>query len=112
MEARGHIFTVPAEPGGIRTLTSEHSSIHELNPAWSSDGKWVAYLSDKSDEYEVDSRPQMGGEETRLTTDGGIYRYGPTWSPDSKKLAYWDKLHQLWDVRIEEKKPALVDKAE
>lgn len=112
MEARGNIFTVPAEHGSIRTLTTEHSSIHELNPAWSPDGKWIAYLSDKTGEYEVYTRPQMGGDETRITTDGGIYRYGPTWSPDSKKLVYWDKLHQLWYVSIEEKKPVLVDKAE
>lgn len=112
VEARGNIFTVPAEHGSIRTLTTEHSSIHELNPAWSPDGKWVAYLSDQSGEYEVYTRPQTGGEETRITTDGGIYRYGPRWSPDSKKLAYWDKLHQLWYVGVEEKKPVLVDKAE
>lgn len=112
MEARGNIFTVPAEHGSIRTLTTEHSSIHELNPAWSPDGKTIAYLSDKTGEYELYTRPQMGGDETRITTDGGIYRYGPVWSPDSKKLAYWDKLHQLWYVGVEEKKPVLVDKAE
>ena len=112
MEARGNIFTVPAEHGSIRTLTTEHSSIHELNPSWSPDGKWIAYLSDKTGEYEVYTRPQMGGDETRITSDGGVYRYGPTWSPDSKKLLYWDKLHQLWYVGVEEKKPVLVDKSE
>jgi len=112
MEARGNIFTVPAEHGSIRTLTTEHSTIHELNPAWSPDGKSIAYLSDKTGEYEVYTRPQMGGDETRITTDGGIYRYGPVWSPDSKKLVYWDKLHQLWYVSVEEKKPVLVDQAE
>ncbi len=112
MEARGNIFTVPAEHGSIRTLTTEHSSVHELNPAWSPDGKSIAYLSDKTGEYEVYTRPQMGGEETRITSDGGIYRYGPVWSPDSKKLVYWDKLHQLWYVSVEEKKPVLVDKSE
>jgi tricorn protease len=111
MEARGNVFTVPAEHGNIRTLTTEHSSIHELNPVWSPDGKWIAYLSDKTGEYELYTRPQMGGDETRITTDGGIYRYGPVWSPDSKKLLYWDKEHQLWYVGIEEKKPVLVDKS-
>ena len=76
VEARGNIFTVPAEHGSVRTLTTEHSSIHELNPAWSPDGKWIAYLSDKTGEYEIYTRPQMGGEETRITSDGKIYRYG------------------------------------
>ncbi len=112
VEARGNIFTVPAEHGSVRTLTTEHSSVHELNPAWSPDGKWIAYLSDKSGEYEIYTRPQMGGEETRITTDGKIYRYGPTWSPDSKKLVYWDKSNQLWYVSIDDKKPVLVDSSE
>ena len=107
--ARGNIFTVPAEHGSARNLTTEHSSIHEINPAWSPDGKWIAYLSDKTGEYELYTRPQLGGEETRITTDGEVYRYGPRWSPDSKKLAYWDKSNRLWYVGIEEKQPVLVD---
>jgi len=112
VEARGNIFTVPAEHGSVRALTTNHSGIHELNPAWSPDGKWIAYLSDKTGEFELYTRPQMGGEETRVTTDGGVYRYGPTWSPDSKKLLYWDKALQLWYVSLDDKKPVLVDKSE
>ncbi|HUC55408.1 MAG TPA: PDZ domain-containing protein [Candidatus Cybelea sp.] len=112
MEARGNIFTVPAEHGSVRTLTSDHSRVHELNPAWSPDGKWIAYLSDQTGEFEIYTRPQMGGAETRITTDGGVYRYGPGWSPDSKKLVYWDKLHQLWFISLDDKKPVLVDKSD
>jgi tricorn protease len=109
LEARGNVFTVPAEHGNIRTLTTEHSTMHELNPAWSPDGKWIAYLSDKTGEYELYVRPQMGGQDTRVTTDGGVYRYGPVWSQDSKKLLYWDKLHKLWWIGVDEKKPVQVD---
>jgi tricorn protease len=112
IEARGNAFTVPAEHGSIRTLSTDNSGVHELNPAWSPDGKWIAYLSDKTGEYEVYVRPQMGGEETRVTTDGGVYRYGPLWSPDSKKLLYWDKLHKLWWIAVEEKRPVQVDQGE
>src|SRR5258708_37642260 len=110
-EARGNIFTVPTEHGSARNLT-DSSSIHELNPAWSPDGKWIAYLSDRTGEYEVYVRPQMGGEETRITTDGGVYRYGPVWSPDSKKLLYWDKVHRLWFISLDDKKPTMVDKSD
>jgi tricorn protease len=111
LEARGNVFTVPAEHGSIRVITTDHSSVHELNPAWSRDGKTIAYLSDKTGEYEVYTRPQMGGPETKITTDGGVYRYGPVWSPDSKKLLYWDKLHKLWWISVDDKKPVLVDQA-
>jgi tricorn protease len=110
--ARGNIFTVPTEHGSIRNLTTDNSSIHELSPAWSPDGKSVAYLSDKTGEYEIYVRSQMGGQDTRITTDGGIYRYGPVWSPDNKKLLYWDKAHQLWYVDIDDKKPVVVNKGD
>ena len=112
LEARGNVFTVPAEHGSIRTLTTDNSGVHELNPTWSPDGKSIAYLSDKTGEYEVYVRQQMGGEENRITTDGGVYRYGPVWSPDSKKLLYWDKLHRLWWISVEEKKPVQVDQGD
>jgi tricorn protease len=112
VDARGSIFTVPAEHGSPRSLTTNHSGVHELNPAWSPDGKTIAYLSDKTGEFEIYTRPQMGREETRITSDGGVYRYGPVWSPDSKKLLYWDKVHRLWYVGVEDKTPVLVDKSD
>src|SRR5258708_5075636 len=112
LEARGNIFTVPTEHGSIRDLSTDTSSVHELNPAWSPDGKSIAFLSDKTGEYELYTRPQMGGEATRITTDGGVYRYGPAWSPDSKKLLYWDKTHRLWYVGVDDKTPVLVYKSD
>ncbi len=111
VEARGNIFTIPTEHGSIRTLTTDNSSVHELNPAWSPDGQWIAYLSDKTGEYEIYVRPQLGGDEVRVTSDGSMYRYGPLWSPDSKKLLFWDKMHRLWYVGVEEKKPVQVDQS-
>ncbi len=110
-EARGNIFTVPVEYGSSRNLTNS-SSVHELNPVWSPDGKWIAYLSDRTGEYEVYIRPQEGAAEIRITADGGVYRYGPIWSPDTQKLLYWDKKQRLWYVDVDEKKPVLIDTGE
>src|SRR5882724_148795 len=39
--ARGDLFTVPAKEGQTRNLTNS-AGVHERNPKWSPDGKWVA----------------------------------------------------------------------
>ena len=110
-EARGDVFTVPAEHGSIRNLTHT-SGIWERYPTWSPDGKWVAYLSDRSGEYELYITPQNGmGQETRITTDGSMFRYPPVWSPDSSKLLFADKDLRLWYVDIHQKKPVKIDQA-
>jgi tricorn protease len=110
--ARGEIFTVPEEKGEVRNIT-QTPVIREIYPAWSPDGKWLAYLSDRTGEYELYIRPQDGtGEEKRITFDGECYRFRPVWSPDSKRLLYSDKKLRLFYVDINEKKPVLVDKAE
>ena len=74
-DARGDIFTAPAKEGEVRNLT-DSQGVREMAPAWSPDGRWVAYLSDRSGEYEIYVRPSDGtGEERRVTTDGDIWRF-------------------------------------
>jgi tricorn protease len=95
LEARGDLFTVPAREGEIRNLTAT-PGIREISPAWSPDGRQVAYLSDRTGEYEVYVRPADGsGEERRITTDGHTWRFAPAWSPDSRLLAFGDKAQRL-----------------
>jgi len=109
LTARGDIFTVPAKEGSIRNLT-QTPGIHEKYAAWSPDGKWIAYLSDRSGEDEIYITPHDGmGKETRITTDGQMFRMPPVWSPDSKKLAFADKDLRLFYVDIEQKTPVLID---
>lgn len=110
--ARGEIFTVPEEKGEVRNIT-QTPTIREIYPTWSPDGKWIAYLSDRTGEYELYIRAQDGtGEDKRITTDGKCYRFHPVWSPNSEKLLYSDKKLRLFYVDIDEKKPVLIDKAE
>src|SRR5437667_11751014 len=76
-EARGDIFTVPAEHGVVRNLTRS-SGVVERSPAWSPDGKTLAYFSDRSGEYELTIRPADGsGAEEVLTKLGPGFGYRP-----------------------------------
>lgn len=98
--ARGDLFTLPARNGPTRPLTRT-PGIHERDPAWSPDGRWIAYISDASGEDEVWIRPQDGsGEPRQLTRDADTYKYGVAWSPDSSKLAWSDKKNRLQYVGL------------
>jgi tricorn protease len=108
--ARGELFTVPVEEGEARNI-SRTPAIRELAPVWSPDGGHVAYLSDRSGEYDLYMRAQDGsGEERRITTDGDIWRFPPRWSPDGKKLAFGDKKQRLRYADVESGKVVDVDR--
>ncbi|HXZ41302.1 MAG TPA: PDZ domain-containing protein [Terriglobales bacterium] len=108
-EAHGEILTVPAEHGDIRNLTNS-PGVADRDPAWSPDGKWIAYFSDESGEYALHLRSQDGLSDIRKINLGTpTFYYSPVWSPDSKKIAYSDKRLNLWYVEIEGGKPVLVD---
>ncbi|MEP6844442.1 MAG: PDZ domain-containing protein [Panacibacter sp.] len=110
MEIRGEIFTIPGDKGDVRNITNT-TSVNERNPAWSPDGKYIAYFSDESGEYTLKLRDQKA-EEAPITIklDSVGFYYHPVWSPDSKKIAYTDKQRRLFIVDIIEKESVEIDK--
>ena len=109
-EAHGEIFTVPAEKGDVRDITRT-TAVAERDPAWSPDGKTIAYFSDESGEYALHLRSQDGLGEVRTIALGepSSFFYKPTWSPDSTKIAYSDKRLNLWVVDLGHPTPVKVD---
>lgn len=109
IECRGDIFTAPLEKGDIRNL-SHSPGTHDRSPAWSPDGKWIAWFSDEGGEYKLRIKDQKGEkEDMTIALDEGNFYYDPKWSPDSKKILYHDKHMRLHYVDITEKKPVLID---
>lgn len=109
--ARGDLFTVPAEHGQTRNLTAS-SGVHERNPKWSPDGKWIACVSDASGEDEIHIIPQDGrGSAKQLTRGADTYKYEIYWSPDSKKILWGDKKFRLQFVDVESGKVTPVTQA-
>jgi tricorn protease len=108
-EARGEIFTVPGEKGDIRNLTKT-TAVAERDPAWSPDGKSIAYFSDESGEYALHIADQLGSKAVKKISLGSppSYFYSPLWSPDSKKITYTDKRLNLWYVDVEKGTPVKV----
>jgi tricorn protease len=109
-EAHGEIFTVPVKKGDVRNITNSPAT-EDRDPAWSPDGKWIAYFSDRSGEYDLRIRNQTGLEPVKTIHLGqpSAYYYQLSWSPDSKKVAFNDQAMNLWYVDIDHPAPVKVD---
>jgi tricorn protease len=109
-EAHGEILTVPADKGDIRNLTNS-TAVADRDPAWSPDGKSIAYFSDESGEYALHIRDQNGlGSVTKISLGfPPSFFYSPTWAPDNKHIAYFDKRLNLWYLDLDKKTPVKID---
>ncbi len=108
VEARGEIFTIPAEKGDVRNLTNSSGSA-ERDPAWSPDGKFVSWFSDQSGEYRLMVADQDGLRPPReIVLPTPSHYYTPSWSPDSKKLVYTDTNLHVWVLDVESGKTRIV----
>jgi len=108
--ARGEVFTAPAKEGSVRNLTNS-PGVRERQVAWSHNGRWIAYISDRTGEDEIYIAPQDGlGAEQQITTGHEGFMFQPVWSADDTKIAWGDKDLKLWYVDLKEKKPVEVDR--
>lgn len=109
-EARGEIISVPAEKGNPRNMTNT-PGVAERDPAWSPDGKWIAYFSDESGEYALHLADQSGMGQVKKISLGNpsSYFYTPKFSPDSKKVVFTDKRLNVWYLDIEKGSLVKVD---
>jgi tricorn protease len=109
-EAHGDIFTVPVKKGDVRNITNS-PAVEDRDPAWSPDGKWIAYFSDGSGEYDLRIRNQngLGAVKTIHLGQPSAYYYQLSWSPNSKKLAFSDQAMNLWYLDVDHPTPVKVD---
>src|SRR6185437_8832582 len=98
------------DKGDIRDITNT-SDAAERDPAWSPDGKSIAYFSDAGGEYALTIRSQAGLGQPRRISLGQppSFFYSPVWSPDGKRIAYSDKRLNLWVVDLDHPTPVKVD---
>ena len=108
-DARGDIFSVPAENGLIENLT-QTQGVREIYPMWSPNGKYISYYSDTTGEYELYLlENKKGASPVQITFNSAAWKYEPEWSPDSRFIAYSDRTLKLWLVEVETRKKTEVD---
>jgi len=109
-DARGDLFTVPAEKGVTLNITRTQE-YREMYPTWSPDGKWIAIISDRSGDYEIYLKdPKNEKPLTQLTQGHKIWKTSPIWSPDSRKLLFFDSNWEVQMLDIQTKKITVIDK--
>ncbi len=109
VEARGEIFSVPAEHGPVINLTRASGSA-ERYPAWSPDGRKIAWWTDRSGEYELAIYDLATGEEEIITHLGPGYRYQPYWSPNGKFIIYIDQTMAIHLINTALKTDQVIDR--
>jgi Tol biopolymer transport system component/predicted Ser/Thr protein kinase len=72
----------PSQP--IRFISSTQI---EQYPAYSPDGRRIAFMSERTGTDEIWICDSDGSKTVQLTSFGGAAIYGPSWSPDSQKVA-------------------------
>jgi Tol biopolymer transport system component/DNA-binding winged helix-turn-helix (wHTH) protein len=75
------IYVRPARSGAAQSQVTSDGK-QNVEPAWSPDGRWIAYRSVA--QHGIWLVPAAGGVPKRLTAFGS----SPAWSPDSKQIAF------------------------
>ena len=99
-EFRGEIVTVPMEKGDDRNLTQSPAT-HDRWPAWSPDGKSIAWFSDEGGEYQLRIAAQDGsGTKRSIRVEGAGFYFNPLWSPDGTKISYTDNSQSVYVLDV------------
>jgi tricorn protease len=108
MDYRGDILTAPVEDGDVVNLTNT-PDVHESYPAWSPNGKTIAYFSDASGEHQLHLYDVKSKKAREVKLGGtGFYAY-PHWAPNSERLCLVDNGRNLYVVEAASGKVSKVD---
>src|SRR5207244_9756527 len=73
---------------GVTPLTNTTPPVGHFDPAWSRNGKQVAFASNRDGNYEIYIMNADGSGVTRLTNGVLFYSFRPAWSPDGEQIAF------------------------
>jgi TolB protein len=83
--AKSRVEVSNADGSAVRVLSQ--SAGDDVDPAWSPDGKQVAFGSDREGHFDIYVIPTEGGAAQRLTSNPAM-DWGPSWSRDGKQILF------------------------
>lgn len=109
ISARGQILTIATDRGDITRVNPDAMASRSQNPKWSPDGKYIAFISDKSGQDEIWISDPEGKSPKKITTLDNE-KNPAIWSPDSKSLLYIAGGKQLYNYTVDDGKTAVIAK--
>ena len=91
-EDNGDIYVISAEGGLPHPVVADDSE--DVLPAWSADGRWIYFVSNRTGGSELWKVPAVGGEALQVTRHGGGFAFE---SPDGKYVYYVKDLYYAKD---------------
>jgi tricorn protease len=108
VEARGDLFSIPKKDGFTQNI-SNSSGIAERYPSWSPNGKFIAYWTDKTGEYELNIKDLADNTVKQIGKEGAGFRYNTYWSPNSKMIVFVDQEMNIKLADLEKNKITTID---
>src|SRR3982751_1599588 len=111
ISVRGQILTIATDRGDITRVNPDKMASRSDAPRWSPDGKYVAFISDRSGHDEVwISDPE--GRTPKKITDADNEKGAVVWSPDSKLLLYTAADKKLYSYAVADAKTSVISSSD
>jgi len=102
-EGRSDIFIIDIHSGETQRFTDDDRT--DRSPAWSPDGKWIAYTTEIDGVFRLAVKPADGTASERLLTSPDGFAFTPAWTPDSSNIVYvsdaYDGILNLFLLNVE-----------
>ena len=111
ISTRGQILTIATDRGDITRVSPDRMASRSDAPKWSADGKYVAFISDRSGRDEVwISDPE--GRTPKKITDLDNEKGALVWTPDSKLLLYTAADKKLYSYAVADAKTSVISSSD
>jgi tricorn protease len=111
ISARGQILTIATDRGDITRVAPDNMASRNQVPKWSPDGRFVAFVSDRSGRDEIWlSDPE--GTAPRKISDLDNEKSNLVWTPDSKSLLYTASDRKLYGYAVADGRTAVISSSD
>jgi tricorn protease len=111
ISTRGQILTIATDRGDITRVAPDNMASRSQSPQWSPDGKYLAFISDRSGRDEI-WICDPDGKGLKKITDLDNEKTAPVWTPDSKLLLYSTPDRKLYAYSVADGKTAVVSSSD